>query len=403
MKKLLKHRQMKSIKFASSILLLSVWFMFPKLSNASIPADSIGLSVFVEKAKHEISLISENYYKETERLTNELVSIDESICKADIENTSSIELLRLFQKKIQIEKKIRKSGGEFKISIGKLKYKKGIELIKMMYEKILDLDHHFTSLGTYQNVIQLSNPNSFPEFQKAQEIFKRQLKKKNQVQLPAILQSNTYVAIAYSVLSTVIGDRKPQEKEEDLEKISCILDFTASMTNDLHIIYYETEFLKKSNESLKQECSKLFTDYTKAVGYKVSLDRCRKEDDWESILTLLDDWGEMMEKANEENDVKTYLKGFAEITFAIDRMRDFLNEYSAFISQGEKYYQKFHVIVSNYKNEMKCANKLPYQFEALKKNINLSIEKFDDAYNIAELKGSKLKDLLYGAPEGYGD
>ena len=82
--------------------------------------------------------------------------------------------------------------------------------------------------------------------------------------------------------------------------------------------------------------------------------------------------------------------------FAIDRLLDFLNKYSEFINDGENYYKKFAVVVDSYDNEAACAGKLPMQFSALKTEINFSIEKFIQAYDIAELKGSKLKDLLYG-------
>ena len=51
---------------------------------------------------------------------------------------------------------------------------------------------------------------------------------------------------------------------------------------------------------------------------------------------------------------------------------------------------------SSYQNEITCAGQLPPQFPTLKQEIANSIAKFNEAYNIAELKGSKLKDLLYG-------
>ena len=78
---------------------------------------------------------------------------------------------------------------------------------------------------------------------------------------------------------------------------------------------------------------------------------------------------------------------------------DFLEKYNNFIGQGEKYYQKFEVIVSNYQNETACAGQLPQQYATLKQDIKFSIEKFREAYNIAELTGSKLKDLLYGTSD----
>jgi len=84
------------------------------------------------------------------------------------------------------------------------------------------------------------------------------------------------------------------------------------------------------------------------------------------------------------------------LEFAVDRLLDYINKYSTFVAQGEKYYQKFKSIIDNYENKVSCADKLPRQFEDLKKDIDISIEKFNNSYNLTELKGSKLKDLLYG-------
>ena len=198
-----------------------------------------------------------------------------------------------------------------------------------------------------------------------------------------------------------MGDGEPKEKEKDLEKISCILDFSVRMNADLNTIYYETEFLKASNTSLKEECNKLFRDYAKIIGYRTPLDDCRQEDDWETVYVMLDKYIDDLENLNskEIDEIaasRQFSRGIANLEFSIDRLLDFLDSYSDFIGQGEKYYQKFQVIVSNYQNEEQCTEELPHQFTTLKQDIKYSIEKFKDAYFVAELKGSKLKDLLYG-------
>ena len=93
--------------------------------------------------------------------------------------------------------------------------------------------------------------------------------------------------------------------------------------------------------------------------------------------------------ANDPVANRSLMKGIANLEFSIDRLLDFLEKYNAFIAQGGKYYQKFEVIVSNYQNEAACVNKLPHQFSTLKQDIKYSIDKFNEAYNIAELNGSK--------------
>jgi hypothetical protein len=279
------------------------------------------------------------------------------------------------------------------------RYKKGLELIRLLYEKILALDHHFTTLKTYQNVAALSNPNTFPEFQVAQGIIEERLNKKSTLELPGLFESNPYLSAAFSVVASVIGDGDPKEREEELEQIACILDFTVRMNNELALIYYETEFLKESNTALKEDCQILFKDYVQALGYFTSLADCRKEDDWEKVYSLLGDYAENL-KSLSNNGAEVALEEAynmqVDLEFSVDRLLDFINKYSAFISQGEKYYQKFEIIANSYMHEETCSAKLPAQFSNLKEDIRLSIVKFKESYNITALKGSKLKDLLYG-------
>jgi hypothetical protein len=191
------------------------------------------------------------------------------------------------------------------------------------------------------------------------------------------------------------GENK--EKEQEISKISCIMDFTVRMSADLNTINHETGFLRDHNKTLKEESLRLFDDYVEVLNYNTPLDRCRKSDDWDKILELLDQYVAEMEATLKKapNDKSIYKKQ-VNLEFAVDRLLDYIDKYSTFVAQGEKYYQKFKSIVNNYENQANCADKLPRQFEELKKDIDISIEKFNNSYNLTELKGSKLKDLLYG-------
>ena len=281
--------------------------------------------------------------------------------------------------------------------MSKIRYRKGIDFIKMIYEKTLGLDHHFSSLQTYQNVNLLSNPNMFPEFQKAKEVIKGGLGKKEDIQIPKIFGSSPFASLIYSLLGSILGNGDKSDRENELNQIACILDFTVQMNNDLKLIYYETEFLKESNKALKEECALLFKEYTEVIGYKISLERCRNDDDWESLFELLDLYVENLELELEDpsNNYKAYKKQ-VDLEFSVDRLLQFMNKYNVFISQGEKYYQKFKTILNNYSNDSVCESQLPHQFRDLKNDVDNSIIKFNEAYNMSELTGSKLKDLMYG-------
>ncbi|TAK33807.1 MAG: hypothetical protein EPO28_16835 [Saprospiraceae bacterium] len=363
------------------------------------PADTTSMTAFFMETKAELEALKQDYLLKIAPVQERLGAVNRELAKVATDEFKP-EHFRLLLEKMRLEDDLKTAYTVFDVSITKARYAKGIELIKMMYEKILGLDHHFTSLQTYQSIMQMSNPNAYPEFQQAKDVLQKRLEKKNAIQLPNLLQANPFVSATFTLVASFLGEAEPKKKEADLEKIACILDFTLRMTNDLNVIYYETEFLKENNKALKEECMALFEAYTKVIGYNVPLDKCRKEDDWETLRDLLDKFVADLEKTAALKDERlmqeVVYKGQINLEFAVDRLLDFLNKYSAFIAQGEKYYQKFQVIVSNYQNEIVCAGQLPPQFATLKQEIGNSIAKFNEAYNIAELKGSKLKDLLYG-------
>lgn len=307
----------------------------------------------------------------------------------------------------------------------KLRYRKGIDLIKLLYEKLLGLDHHFTGMQTFQNIMTLSNPHSYPAFREAKEVFEKKKNKKYNVPLPSLLQTNPFMSAAHLLVSSFLGSGSTQEKENDFEKISCIIDFTVRMNADLSVIQNETEFLKQANKTLKEECERLFAEYTKVIGYLVPIEKCRANDDWESLYAALNQFGAPTntpsnDPYNNQQGGNTYgntntntgygngygnnpplpnggmTRDLVNLEFATQRVADFILKYSSFITRGTQYYQKFDNIVSTYENEKTCQESLPRQFTELKFDIKTTIEKFNNTYNLPEIQGSRLKDLMYG-------
>ncbi len=371
------------------------------LSISNIRANDTLLVQFLEETRTEISSIQDIWLNRICDIKLEINSAEQDICKfQESQFTSDRQIVNLLLQKEKLRTQLENLEDDFQTELSKVRYEKGIELIKMLYEKILGLDHHFTSLQTYQNVIMLSNPNTFPEFQSAKDVINNRLGKKNAIQLPSLLETNPYISMTYSLVSTFFGNGEKKKKEADLDKIACILDFTVRMNADLNTIYYETEFLKEHNRSLKAECIELFKDYSKVVSYHTTLPECRKEDDWEQLDELLETYMRELESdLKDPSRTRKVYKMQVDLEFSIDRLLQFMEKYNAFISQGEKYYQKFQTILNNYTNESVCQSQLPRQFTDLKKDIEMSILKFNEAYNISELQGSKLKDLMYGLSE----
>jgi hypothetical protein len=352
-----------------------------------------------EQLRDEIRMIQRD--RDT-KIANLQIALDENaafLAHKELAGQFDASYLQALALKIHYVEEYDKVEAEGQFNITKTRYRKGIELIKMVYEKVLALDHHFATLQTYQNIATITNPNSYPDFQAAKALLEKKSSKSNPpFQLPALLQNNPYVSIASTLVSFLVVPGDNKEKEAEIGKIACIMDFTVRMSSDLSIINHETGFLRDHNNSLKEESLQLFDDYVSVLGYTTPLDRCRKADDWDKIYEMLDVYVTDMETIIKKTPGdKSVYKKQVNLEFAVDRLVDYINKYSNFVSQGEKYYQKFKSIVSTYENQAKCADQLPKQFEDLRKDIDISIEKFNNSYNLAELKGSKLKDLIYGS------
>lgn len=279
----------------------------------------------------------------------------------------------------------------------KIKFKQSIELIKLLYEKILDLDHHFSSMDISQTVTKLSNPHAYPEFQELLKAIKEKQRQRQQVDMPSVLESNLYVSATVTLVKVLFSNRHKGLDKKEIEKIACILDFTVRMDKELNTIYYETEYLKNLNLKLKKECELVFKECMKVIGYRYSLPYCRDSDDWEKVFELLEKYIEDIEENIANNKITVKLsKDEIDLRFSIDRVIAFIQSYNDFIAKGDNYYKKFDIIVANYRNKEFCINSIPQEFYSLKSDIKITIEKFHNSYNLPELRGSKLKELMYG-------
>lgn len=307
-------------------------------------------------------------------------------------------LMRYQQAKIKYAYTIEKQ----ELELLHLRYKRGLGLIKLLYEKVLSLDHHFTGMRTFQNIFRLSNPNAYPEFRESRKIFEEGLRKKTPLKLPGVLEGNAFVSTTFSIISSLLSENQTKNTEENLNEIACILDFTLEMNDDLSLIKFETAYLKGTNKSLIETCEQLFSEYVKVIDYHVPLNTCRKEDDWEEVYSQLDGYTNKLYTDLEEHFKQTGVssnalnRSFINLEFETSKVAKFVTEYEAFIRMGAQYYQKFDSIISNYENKDKCSDKLPSNFNELQYDIQNTIDKFQNTYNLPEITGSRMKSLLYG-------
>lgn len=373
--------------FMLGLLLLSHF----STTAISITADSTTFYNIHQSGFEAIYLLQGKYQAERSQINQQL----EWLALQLAHHTSADRKIGLLEEKLELLDALSRVENAETLEILKVRYGKGIDLIKVMYEKILGLDHHFSSMQTYQNVAVLSNPNTFPAFKNIQGILKEKSSSKLGFSFPGIWESNAFLTATFSIVSSLLGKGKSEEKSAELNKISCVLDFTLRMHGDLNIVRHETEFLKKANQALKEECEALFKEYTLFLDYLVPLADCRKNDDWEQLQEqLLEFMGQLQDESTK--NVQEAKKKEVDLAFATQRVADFITKYSNFIQQGIQYYQKFDSIISSYENEATCAPSLPHQFQELKYDIKTTIEKFNNTYNLPEIQGSRLKSLLYG-------
>lgn len=296
------------------------------------------------------------------------------------------ELLRINRKRILFD---------LSHDISKIRYLKGIQIIRILYEKILSLDHHFASVRTLGEINKVSNPTQYNEYQKLRDMLHVKRDKKNALDLTSVLATNPVVSIVSTFTNMITSNLDKDEKEKELENIECILDFTLRMQNDLNTIYYETAYLNNSNKRIKDEIELLFKEYTKPVNYPESLENCRANDDWDALSGKMEEYLAKMKGLTGAAHFKMQVN----LEFPIDRLLQFINQYNDFIDQGGKFYEKFRIILNSYENERKCETKLPIEFQKMKSDIEMAIDKFNVAYKPVEINGSKMKEILYGLNE----
>jgi len=307
-------------------------------------------------------------------------------------NEAKIELL-IRQQRLndEIVRLFRENANE----ISKIRYLKGLQIIKSLYEKVLGLDHHFASVRTLSEINRISNPNQYPEYAKLKEVVSAKRDKKFAVDLTSVLGTNTVVSLVQTFTNMIGSALTKEEKEKELERVECILDFTLRMQNDLNTIYFETAFLQTSNNKVKEDIETLFRDYTKPIGYMPSLEDCRKNDDWEMVTQKMNDYLSRMK--NETGSAQYRMQ--VNVEFPIDRLLQFITQYNNFIDQGAKFYEKFRIILDSYDNQKQCESKLPHEYKKLRSDIELAIQKFNTAYKPVEINGTKMKEILYGLNE----
>ena len=374
-----------------TFLTLSIYLLLFTKTMAFSHTTETNPNVIIEALISEIKAITSKYEKVLDDKTVQINKIDAALAIA-ISTEQKVDLL--VQKDL-IKREIAVLQTEVTSEISKIRYLKGLQIIKILYEKVLSLDHHFASVRTLNEINKMSNPNQYPEYEKLKELVSAKKDKKTGFDLTSVLGTNTIVSLVQTFTSMTNSSMSKDEKEKELGNVACILDFTLRMQNDLNTIYFETAFLQKSNAKMKEDIETLFKDYTKPIGYTSTLENCRSNDDWENVTLKMEEYLTKLKTTTGTTQYKMQVN----LEFPIDRLLQFIIQYNNFIDQGGKFYEKFKIILNSYENEKQCESKLPLEYKKLKSDIDIAIDKFNIAYKPVEVNGTKMKEILYGLNE----
>ena len=365
--------------------------IFILIVNVAFPTPNDNPNEIIAQMGKEISVVNQKYLSKRLAIETEIHDINQQLRGKN----ATEEKLDLLIRKDLLKEQIVSIQYENGNDVSKIRYLKGLQIIKILYEKVLSLDHHFASVRSLSEISKISNPNQYPEYAKLKDLVNAKRDKKSAFDLTSVLGTNTIVSVVQTFTNMITSSLTKDEKEKEFANVDCILDFTLRMQNDLNTIYFETAFLQTSNDKIKQDIEILFKDYTKPIGYEASLESCRGNDDWETITQKMEDYLAKIKASSGTSQYKMQVN----VEFPIDRLLQFIGQYNNFIDQGGKFYEKFKIILNSYENEKQCETKLPLEYKKLKADIDVAIQKFNVAYKPVEINGTKMKEILYGLNE----
>lgn len=380
-------------KLTKLFILIFLFSFQVSYSDTNIDNNDKEIEQIVAELTAEINTTRAYYGSLKQVVFNELNQINNNL----VTETNLEKKVNLLIEKDLLSEKLKILEASEMSNINKIRYLKGLSIIKILYEKVLSLDHHFSSIATFNEISKISNPNNYPEFSKVKDLINKKTDKKKGLKLTSLLGQNIYTSSIDMLVGLFNSNASPEVKEAELQKIECIMDFTLRMNNDLNTIYFETAFLQKSNDKVMDDLERLFKDYTKPIKYFTSLKECRSNDDWDIVRDNLTEYLDKLAGAiSAGNKQQQVTRMQINLNFPIDRLLQFITQYNSFIDQGGKFYEKFKIILDSYENEQQCSSSLPPAYKKLKSDIDIAIEKFNTAYKPVEINGSKMKEILYG-------
>ncbi|MBP9600788.1 MAG: hypothetical protein KBE41_04725 [Lutibacter sp.] len=317
--------------------------------------------------------------KEIEKLNSDLKSLNSN------EFLKRISVLELKQGKLDSLKIIEQNK---EVLLYETKYTAGVLIIKDIIESLKALKSQYAAVKFNNSYQELTNPNKYLEYNQNIEFLKKKLVKSG-LTLPELNLGNSVLNTVYAITRGVVSGQN--DKDEIIEQLYCILDFTSSASQELTIVKYDLKYLEFSIDKMLLDYENLFKSYTQLVGYKNDFNTY-KNDANENLQEKIKEYFASIGKIETSKKDKLIKSTKFNLKLIIDAHINYEN----FISQNTAYYEKFELIINGINPT--CTNNLvnvaiKSKYDVVKVNLELAKQSFKAAFSNT-IKQSYLRDLI---------
>lgn len=340
----------------------------------------------LNKFENKIIEIETKFETEQTKLLDEITKLNEELISLSTDQFGKrIEALEKKQQNLDL---LKTNEQDKEMALYQTKYEAGVLIIKDIIESMQKLKSQYDAVSFNDSYRSLSNPHQYPLFAENIKFLKQKLIKKG-LTLPPLNLGNPILNSVYGLAQGLVSDQ--EDKDEKIQELICILDFTSIVSQDLNVIKFDLIYLQYSIDKMLLDYQELFKSYTNLVGYGDDFNTYIRDAD-EDLSDKIEAYfknTKTKETAMKEKDLKI-------IKFQLQKVMDAYLKYEMFTSQNSAYYEKFDLIIRNI--EPTCGNaRVQADMHNKYDEVRGKLLKAKNSFNMAfsgTIKQSYLKELI---------
>jgi len=294
----------------------------------------------------------------------------------------------VLEKKQSILDSLKVNEQNKEVLVYETKYKAGVLIIKDIIESLKALKSQYEAVKFNNSYQELTNPNKYTKYNQNLNFLKKKLVKKG-LTLPELNLGNSVLNSVYAITRGIVSCQK--DKDENIQQLYCILDFTSSASQELTIVKYDLKYLEFSIDKMLLNYENLFQSYTSLVGYQNDFETY-KTDPNENLQEKIKEYFESIGKI----EISKKDKLIKSTKFELKQVIDAHVNYENFIAQNTAYYEKFELIINGINPS--CSNAqvnlaIKSKYDVVKDNLATAKQSFKNAFSNT-IKQSYLRDLI---------